>query len=333
LNKPALPISPSLDRLVDTALDRAVVPGYSSIGYRVRCRSWSGDPPPAALAGADVLTTGANSGIGEAISLQAARLGARVHMLGRKRDRAEAARGRVVAALERAGQRNPSIGIELCDLSDLDSGRAFARDFADRVPSLHGLVHNAGVLTAQREHGAQGHELTLTTAVIAPFLLTRLLRGPLAAGTARVVFVSSGGMYTARLDLDDLELDQRDFDGPRFYAHAKRAQVVLASAFADHWRGTGVGFASMHPGWVDTPGLARSLPRFHRLTKPLLRDPSAGADTAVWLLATDAVARRPGAFWHDRRQRPVHLLPWTGDPSEAAARLWDQLVSITEDAG
>jgi NAD(P)-dependent dehydrogenase (short-subunit alcohol dehydrogenase family) len=320
-----------LNRLADTALDRMVVPGYSSIGYRLRRRSWNGDPPPGALAGADILITGASSGIGEALSLQAARLGGRVHILGRHRQRAEAARQRVVAALERAGHHDPGVGIELCDLSDLDSVRAFAGGFAHRVPRLHGLVHNAGVLTAQRERGAQGHELTFTTAVLAPFLLTRLLRAPLEAGDARVVFISSGGMYTARLDPDDLELDRHDFDGARFYAHAKRAQVVLASAFADHWHATGVGFGSMHPGWVDTPGLARSLPRFYRLTKPLLRRPSAGADTAVWLLATDALERRPGAFWHDRRTRPVHLAPWTHDPPRASARLLEQLVSITED--
>jgi NAD(P)-dependent dehydrogenase (short-subunit alcohol dehydrogenase family) len=324
---------PFVNRLVDTALDRTVIAGYTSVGYRLRRRWWSGEPPQAALAGAEVLTTGASSGIGEAIGLQAARLGARVHMLGRDRERTEVARERVVAALEREGRRHPSIGLELCNLADLDSVRAFAADFADRVPRLHGLVHDAGVLTAQRERGTQGHELMLTTAVIAPFLLTRLLRGPLEAGTARVVFVSSGGMYTARLDLDDLELEHRDFDGPRFYAHAKRAQVVLASAFAEGWRDSGVGFGSMHPGWVDTPGLARSLPRFHRITEPLLRDPAAGADTAVWLLSTNALERCPGAFWHDRRTRPVHLAPWTHEPPGAAARLWGQLVSITEEEG
>ena len=32
----------------------------------------------------------------------------------------------------------------------------------------------------------------------------------------------------------------------------------------------------MHPGWADAPGLAQSLPSFHRLMRPLLRTPRKG---------------------------------------------------------
>ena len=38
--------------LLDTALDRAVVPGYSKIGYWLRRGSWPADDPgPGSLAG------------------------------------------------------------------------------------------------------------------------------------------------------------------------------------------------------------------------------------------------------------------------------------------
>jgi hypothetical protein len=35
--------------------------------------------------------------------------------------------------------------------------------------------------------------------------------------------------------------------------------------------------------WADTPGVANSLPGFHRLASRLPRDAAQGADTAVWL--------------------------------------------------
>jgi hypothetical protein len=35
-------------------------------------------------------------------------------------------------------------------------------------------------------------------------------------------------MYTARIDLDDLQLERREFDGARFYAHTKRIEVALS---------------------------------------------------------------------------------------------------------
>jgi dehydrogenase/reductase SDR family protein 12 len=139
-----------------------------------------------------------------------------------------------------------------------------------------------------------------------------------------VINVSSGGMYTARLNVDDPQLDERNFDGPSFYAHTKRAEVALAEVWAERLADLGIGCHSMHPGWADTPGLARSLPRFHRLMRPLLRDSREGADTIVWLATAgpEAVDGHSGAFWHDRRPRPKHLLPWTGESRRERERFW-----------
>jgi NAD(P)-dependent dehydrogenase (short-subunit alcohol dehydrogenase family) len=230
---------------------------------------------------------------------------------------------RLAAAGDAGGER---LVPELLDLSDLDSVRSFAGRFGPRVDRLGGLLHNAGVLPSHRERSAQGHELSFATNVLGPFLLTELLLPALRRGApSRVVVVSSGGMYTSRLNARDPGLDRREFDGPRFYAHTKRIEVVLTELWAERERSSGVSFASLHPGWVDTPGLERSLPGFHRLMRPLLRDPDQGADTAVWLLATDAAEQRPGAFWHDRRPRPQHRVPWTRESLPERAELLSRL--------
>ncbi|HEX6115691.1 MAG TPA: SDR family NAD(P)-dependent oxidoreductase [Solirubrobacterales bacterium] len=309
--------------LLDRGMDFAVAPGYSVLGYRVRERSW--DPIASRrLAGRRILVTGASSGIGEALchSLHAA--GAEVHMLARDAQRGEAARRRV---LEAGG--DGEVALWLCDVSDLEAIHRFAAAFSERMEALDGIVHNAGVLTAERERSAQGHELTFATHVLGPLLLTSLLQPALRRGNeADVVFVSSGGMYTARAELDDLELERRSFDGPRFYAHAKRLQVMLAGELARRQRGSGVSYSSLHPGWVDTPGLEASLPGFHRALRPFLRDTAQGADTALWLLAGGAAHARPGAFWHDRRPRPTHRLPWTHAGASAGRRLYAELASI-----
>jgi NAD(P)-dependent dehydrogenase (short-subunit alcohol dehydrogenase family) len=135
-------------------------------------------------------------------------------------------------------------------------------------------------------------------------------------------------MFTARFDPSDPERDESDYDGPRFYANAKRAQVMLAEEFARR-EGNGVGFHSMHPGWADTPGLEKSLPRFHRAASPLLRDAGQGADTAVWLLADPEADRHPGALWHDRRPRSAHRLRSTRGAAGDGRKLWDRLIQIT----
>ena len=313
-------------RVVDGLADWTVVPGYSRVGYALRRRLWGAAAPPSP-AGRRILVTGAGSGIGEAACAQLAGAGATVHMCVRHRGRGEAAVERIARALGPSARDR--LRLEICDVADLEDVERFAARLSAEVPALHGLVHNAGVLPPTRQRTLQGNELTFATAVLGPFALTRALAEPLRAETpSHVVFVSSGGMYTAELEPADVQLDGREYDGPRFYAHAKRAQVVLASQFAERWAGSGVGFASCHPGWVDTPGLAAALPRFHRLMRPLLRDAAAGADTISWLVAGDATERRPGAFWHDRRPRPADRLPWTATPHEDADRLWEKLVEL-----
>ena len=68
-------------------------------------------------------------------------------------------------------------------------------------------MHNAGVMTKERSKSVDGYELTLATHVLGPLLLTDLLTPRLAeAAPSKVVFVTSGGMYTEKLDVDDLQL-------------------------------------------------------------------------------------------------------------------------------
>ena len=102
---------------------------------------------------------------------------------------------------------------------------------------------------------------------------------------ATIVTMSSGGMYSQRFDLGALEARPDRYDGVVAYARAKRAQLVLADAWAARFAPAQVASYAMHPGWVDTPGLADGLPRFRALVRPLLRTPEEGADTAVWLAA------------------------------------------------
>jgi NAD(P)-dependent dehydrogenase (short-subunit alcohol dehydrogenase family) len=206
-------------------------------------------------------------------------------------------------------------------MSDLASVREAA--IAVAAAPVDVLVHNAGVLPDERVETRDGLELTFATHVAGPFLLTRLLEERLAASPdGRVVWVSSGGMYTRRLTVDDPAWEERAYDGVVAYAETKRAQVVLSEMFAARLAPRGVTVHAMHPGWADTPAVASSLPRFHFLTRPILRTRNEGADTVVWLAAADRAADETGAFWFDRRQRRTHLLPWTHEAPADREALW-----------
>jgi len=285
--------------ILDAVMDRSVVLGYTRIGSGLRRGWWPADARSNALVGRRVLVTGATGGIGLAMARSFAEFGAAVHVLGRDRAKVDRCAGEI-----REQFAGAEIVGEVCDVSDLEAVAGWTADFADRVPALDGLVHNAGLLPKKRTETREGHERQLATHVLGPHLMTeRLLPLLRAAGGATVVFVSSGGMYSAPLEVGDLE-STRSYSGVRTYARTKRMQVVLADCWSRRLAGTEIRVESMHPGWVDTPGVAESLPRFRLITRPLLRDVAAGADTAVWLVAARPDSA-PGHFWHDRVQRPT----------------------------
>jgi dehydrogenase/reductase SDR family member 12 len=310
--------------LLDTVLDRTVVGGYTNVGYRIRSRGWSASEL-GSLSGRVVMVTGATSGVGLAAAEGFARLGATLWLVVRSEARGQQARSVI---LERSG--NQAVQIGLCDLSDLDSVRRFAERFAAQADRLDVLVNNAGVLPERRTISPNGIELTFATNVLGPFLLTNLLLPLLKrSAAARIINVSSGGMYTQRIRVDDLLSERGEFDGPAAYARAKRAQVILTEMGATRLDGHGVVVHAMHPGWADTPGVETSLPRFYRLTRPWLRTAAQGADTIVWLGAADEPGSSTGLFWHDRRPRPTHLLPWTRETEHEREGLWAQCVQLS----
>ncbi|MFL6024575.1 MAG: SDR family NAD(P)-dependent oxidoreductase [Marmoricola sp.] len=317
----------------DRLLDRTIVGGYTNLGPLVRRRHWAADPPPEALAGRRALVTGAGSGLGEATALGLARLGATVHLLGRSTERVQPAISRIAEQLEGEG-RSATLVAEACDVSDLDQVRRFARAFcaglAESGDALDVLVHNAGTLPAERTTTAQGHELTLATHVLGPVLMTDLLVPALRRSTgARVVLVSSGGMYAQKLPLEDPEYTGTPYRGAVAYARSKRVQVEMAPLLARRLDGEGIAVHAMHPGWADTPGVATSLPLFGRLTRPLLRTSAQGADTVVWLAASEPPPS-PGRFWHDRAPRPTSYLPAYRATDLQRQQMWTWILHTLE---
>ncbi|RIL05141.1 MAG: hypothetical protein DCC71_11400 [Proteobacteria bacterium] len=312
-------------RLVGRGLSALVDPGvvfsFDRTGFAIHALSFDPDDLAVDLAGRRCLVTGANSGIGYETSLALADLGADVVLLCRSRERGEEAAERI---REQTGSRR--VSVEPLDVASLASVRAAAERLAGEP--VHVLVHNAGVLPAERVVTEDRLELCFATHVAGPHLLTKLLRPALErASGARVVWVSSGGMYTRGLQLDDPQWrERRDrYDGVAAYAESKRAQVVLAELWAEELADAGVAVNAMHPGWADTPAVRSSIPGFWRVTKRILRSPAEGADTVVWLAASPRAGGLTGRFVFDRVPRRTHWLPGTRESAADRRQLW-QLV-------
>jgi NAD(P)-dependent dehydrogenase (short-subunit alcohol dehydrogenase family) len=299
-------------------VSRLQIASFTNIGYHFHARGFG--PLQTDLTGQTVVVTGATGGLGLATSRRLGAMGARVIMVGRSEEKLHEAKESVGGT--------PSI--EVADLSLLAEVRELGRRILETEPRIDSLVNNVGVLVPQREVTGEGLEKTMATNLAGHFLLTNLLIPRLLeSAPARVISVSSGGMYSERIRPDDLQFADREYSGTAAYAHSKRGQVIVTEMWAERFPDRRIVFHSMHPGWAATAGVAESLPTFNTMMKPFLRTPEQGADTIVWLTAAAEPAATTGRFWFDRAVAPTHLIDSSRETAADRARLWDELVALT----
>jgi len=305
---------------IDRVLEASVVGSFTRIGPAVRRRLFDWEPLAAhRMDGKVAVVTGATSGLGLVTATELARLGSRVVLLVR-----DAERGRRVSNVIGATAGSGEVIVVEVDTGDLEGIRRAAAAL-NNLAAIDVLIHNAGALSATRKVSPQGVEQTVAAQLVGPFLLTHVLGAQLRKRPSRVIFVTSGGMYTEPLRVEALEMSTADYDGVTAYARVKRAQVSLVERWASRLQHLGITMTAMHPGWADTPGVRASLPTFRRVVGPLMRTPSEGADTILWLASAPGAGTPPGSLWLDRRPRSAHRLSRTrrSDTDAERARLWE----------
>jgi NAD(P)-dependent dehydrogenase (short-subunit alcohol dehydrogenase family) len=146
---------------------------------------------PNELSGRVIAITGASSGIGRAVALACAQIGATVILIGRNARKLEAVHGEI----EKAGSPEPTIAL-------LDLEKALAPDYdllasaiLERFGRLDGLVHNAGILgtlSPIEHYDVPTWCRVLHVNVTAAFALTQVLMPALKQSQdASILFTSS----------------------------------------------------------------------------------------------------------------------------------------------
>jgi len=270
------------------------------------------------MIGRTVLVTGATSGIGLATATRLAGLGARVGIVGRNSERAD-------AAAELIRKRHPDAVVDICvaDLSAQTQVRRLADDVLAAYPRLDVLVNNAGGFWAHRHLTADGLERTFAVNHLAPFLLTNLLLDRLlASAPARIVTVSSNAHSLGRMDFEDLQ-GERNYSGSRAYNQSKLANLLFTHELAKRTNARHVTVNALHPGMVRTGfGSGDQQPMWKvvaPLVRPFMKSPRRGADLPVHLASSPDVEHVTGAYftatksWRSSASAEAH---------DDAARLW-----------
>ena len=285
------------------------------------------------LSGKRAIVTGASSGIGVETARALADAGAAVTLAVRNTETGER-----VAAEIREGTGNGAVTVGALDLSDLTSVRAFVAAWSG---PLDILVNNAGVMAIQElTLSSSGHEMQFATNHLGHFALALGLHDSLAAaGSARIVSVSSGGHLRSPVVFDDIDYAFRDYDPFGAYGQSKTANVLFAVEATRRWAPEGIFVNALMPGGIATP-LQRHLPAHYaeqaleafRAAGTDFKSVEQGAATSVLLAASPLLDGIGGRYFEDcneavvvtRRGGPGRggVAPYALDPANAE-RLWE----------
>lgn len=250
------------------------------------------------------VVTGANSGIGKAITIELARQGHRVTMVCRSPARGEAAQQAIVQQTS-----NQSITLITGDLSTSNGVREVAGQLLAQSSRIAALINNAGVWQSRCQHNPDGIETSFAVNHLAPFLLTHLLLPALKANApARIINVNAGLYVRGQIDLDRLPTGE-DFHPIRTYCNTKLCNILFTRQLAVRLAGTGVTVNAIHPGVIRTR-LGSSVPVWMKpliwLAKRFWKTPEHGAQGPVYLATSDEVAGVSGAYFDEMTQMPYH---------------------------
>lgn len=281
------------------------------------------------LTGTVAVVTGANGGLGLATTEALTAKGAHVVMAARNQTKAQAARGRILAA-------NPEASLELVEL-DLAS-QASVKKAASHIAGSHGtinlLVNNAGLMATPEQQTEDGHELQFGVNHLGHWTFTAgLLPNLIGTYRARVVTVTSIARLQGRpVDPDNVNLE-RDYDPWAAYGRAKLANFHFGLGLHDRLRRAGASTLSLvaHPGLSNTDLQSTTVehggggalgPFFDRLTERIGMSPKVGARSQL-RAATDPEARS-GQLYGPlfASTGPAVARPVLSHDQDAIAALW-----------
>ncbi len=282
------------------------------------------------LSGKVFLVTGATEGIGKAATLDFAKRGATVVLVGRSKDKSE----RVLLDLKR-DSGNDKLSLLLGDMSKLDDVRAVAQAFAKAHDRLDVLVNNAGALFTEYKPSPDGFEMTFALNHLGYFLLTHELL-PLLKKTpgSRVVSTSSGAHQMSKMSLDTIAKRDGKSAGFPAYADSKLANILFTRSLAK--RAPSVVVNCFHPGFVQT-GFAQNNAGFMSKAfslgaKLFARTPEKGAETLIWLATSPDAAKLSGEYWHDCKPAKTTKLAKDDGVAEGLWALSEKLCGVTPSA-
>ena len=219
-----------------------------------------------------ILVTGANKGFGLAISMDLAKAGATVIMLGRDLSSLESAYDAVVDA----GYKEPILYPLDLEGASPENYQELQDNIIEKFNRLDGLIHNAAILGTQMPIDQYDIKLWYSTLQInlsAPFMLTQFLIPALKkSDDARILFLSSSVGRKARAYWGAYSVSKFGLEG-------------LAMTLSEELEKTKIKVNTINPGKMRTEMRRAAYPAEDASTLP---KPEEKSSVIVYLLSKEA---------------------------------------------
>jgi NAD(P)-dependent dehydrogenase (short-subunit alcohol dehydrogenase family) len=287
------------------------------------------------LTGKHAVVTGCYAGIGVETVRALAAAGAKVTMACRDGDKAAA------VAAELASQTGAGrVDSAVLDLGSVAAVKSFAASYRAEHDKLDILINNGAVMACPQAKTSDGFEMQFGVNHIGHFVLfNELLPLLKAAGSARVVCLSSTGHFISPVMFEDIHFEKRDYDPWASYGQSKTACALLAVGIQARYARDGIEGFAVHPGgimttlqrhmseediqsrgWVDEQGNVNE--RFKTVEQ--------GASTSVYAATAPELTGKGGCYLEDcgiaevvqaRPELPKGVMSYALDKA-AADKLW-----------
>jgi len=264
------------------------------------------------FSGRNCLITGANTGLGLAVSKKIAAKGANTILLCRNEKKGND------AVLE-IKKETPDASVELmiCDLASIESIQSFAKDFKEKNSRLDILYNNAAVMKKKRTVTEDGFELMFQVNYLAPFIFMNSFLELLKKGSSSVVLNNGRPADKMRLDMDDLQFLKK-YSMYNSFFRTKLCLLFATFEFSRRHESDGLSTFMADPGPFKS-NLVRDIPLAGRFKNIFSAPVEKASENLLFHLASNELKQKNGKVFKEKLEYPLNEY-WKD--TNVSERLW-----------
>ena len=250
------------------------------------------------LSDKNCLVTGANTGLGLAVSKKFAQMGANTILVSRNREKGEKA---VLEIKEEVP--NVSLDLMICDLASMRSIQSFIQEFRGKYSKLDILFNNAAVMKQKRTITEDGFEMMFQVNYLAAIVLIKALLESLKNGSSPLIVNNGRPDDKYRLDFDDLQCSENYHMYNSFF-QSKLCLLFASLEFSRRYVSDGISVIMADPGPFKS-NLVRDVPLMGWVKNLISAPVDKAAENILYVVTLHEAENINGKVFKEKQEYPL----------------------------